>query len=53
MQIHPEIKFHGVGRSPWVETYIDERVQRLERFAEASSVQIVSKPGAREESPAS
>jgi cold shock CspA family protein/ribosome-associated translation inhibitor RaiA len=34
MQVHPEIKFHGVGRSPWVETYIGERVQRLERFAE-------------------
>lgn len=34
MQIQPEIKFHGVDRSPWVETYIGERVQRLERFAE-------------------
>ena len=34
MQVHPEIKFHGVGRSPWIETYIGERVQRLERFAE-------------------
>ena len=34
MQIQPEIKFHGVERSPWVETYIGERVQRLERFAE-------------------
>jgi cold shock CspA family protein/ribosome-associated translation inhibitor RaiA len=34
MQIQPEVKFHGVDRSPWVETYIGERVQRLERFAE-------------------
>jgi ribosomal subunit interface protein len=34
MQIQPEIKFHGVERTPWVETYIGERVQRLERFAE-------------------
>lgn len=34
MQIQPEIKFHDVDRSPWVETYIGERVQRLERFAE-------------------
>ena len=34
MQIQPEIKFHDVERSPWVETYIGERVQRLERFAE-------------------
>jgi len=34
MQIQPEIKFHAVDRSPWVETYIGERVQRLERFAE-------------------
>jgi cold shock CspA family protein/ribosome-associated translation inhibitor RaiA len=34
MQIRPEIKFHAVDRSPWVETYIGERVQRLERFAE-------------------
>ena len=33
MQITPEIKFHDVERSPWVETYIGERVQRLERFA--------------------
>ena len=33
MQITPEIKFHDVDRSPWVETYIGERVQRLERFA--------------------
>jgi len=34
MQINPEIKFHDVERSPWVETYIGSRVQRLERFAE-------------------
>ena len=34
MQIRPEIKFHDVDRSRWVEDYIGERVQRLERFAE-------------------
>lgn len=34
MQINPEIKFHDVERSPWVENYIGERVQRLERFAD-------------------
>jgi cold shock CspA family protein len=33
MQVQPEIKFHDVERTPWVETYIGERVQRLERFA--------------------
>ena len=34
MQTTPEVIFHDVDRSPWVETYILERVQRLERFAE-------------------
>ena len=34
MQIPPEVIFHDVERSPWVENYILERVQRLERFAE-------------------
>jgi cold shock CspA family protein/ribosome-associated translation inhibitor RaiA len=34
MQITPEIIFHDVDRSEWVENYIGERVQRLERFAE-------------------
>ena len=34
MQIQPEIKFHDVDRSTWVESYIGERVQRLERFAD-------------------
>jgi cold shock CspA family protein/ribosome-associated translation inhibitor RaiA len=34
MQIAPEIIFHGVDRSEWVENYIAERVQRLDRFAE-------------------
>ena len=33
MQVHPEIKFHDVERSDWVESYIGERVGRLERFA--------------------
>ena len=34
MQIAPEIRFHDVDRSEWVENYIVERLQRLERFAE-------------------
>jgi cold shock CspA family protein/ribosome-associated translation inhibitor RaiA len=33
MQVPPEIKFHDVERSDWVEAYIGERVERLERFA--------------------
>lgn len=34
MQIAPEIIFHDVDRSAWVENYIVERLGRLERFAE-------------------
>ena len=34
MQTPPEVIFHDVDRSPWVETYIGERVQRLDRFAD-------------------
>ena len=34
MQTTPELIFHDVDRSAWVETYILERVQRLERFAD-------------------
>jgi cold shock CspA family protein len=34
MQIPPEVIFHDVDRSAWVETYVLERVQRLERFAD-------------------
>jgi len=34
MQVTPEIRFHGIERSQWVEDYIGERVRRLERFAE-------------------
>jgi ribosome-associated translation inhibitor RaiA len=33
MQTQPQITFHDVDRSAWVENYIDERVQRLERAA--------------------
>jgi ribosome-associated translation inhibitor RaiA len=33
MQIPPEIIFHDVDRSQWVEDYILERLQRLEKFA--------------------
>lgn len=32
--IAPEIIFHDVDRSQWVETYIAERMQKLERFAQ-------------------
>lgn len=34
MQVEPQITFHDVDRSEWVESYIGERLQRLERFAE-------------------
>jgi ribosomal subunit interface protein len=34
MQVEPRITFHDVDRSAWVEAYIAERLQRLERFAD-------------------
>ena len=34
MQTAPELIFHDVERSAWVESYILERVQRLDRFAD-------------------
>jgi cold shock CspA family protein/ribosome-associated translation inhibitor RaiA len=34
MQIAPEIIFHDVDRSPWVENYVLERLARLEKFAD-------------------
>jgi cold shock CspA family protein/ribosome-associated translation inhibitor RaiA len=34
MQTAPELIFHDVDRSAWVETYILERVERLGRFAD-------------------
>ena len=33
MEIAPEIIFHDVDRSQWVEDYIVERLGRLERYA--------------------
>ena len=33
MQVTPEIKFKDVSRTPWVEDYIGERLQHLERLA--------------------
>ena len=33
MQITPEIVYHGVDRSDWVENYLLERMQRLDKFA--------------------
>lgn len=34
MQVIPEVIFHDVDRSEWIENYIVERLGRLERFAE-------------------
>ena len=34
MQITPEIVYHDVDRSEWVENYILERMQRLDKFAQ-------------------
>ena len=34
MQVAPQIIFHDVDRSEWVENYIAERLLRLEKFAE-------------------
>ena len=34
MQTAPEVIFHDVERSAWVENYMLERVQRLDRFAD-------------------
>ena len=34
MQIAPEIVYHGVDRSEWVERYIVERMARLDKFAQ-------------------
>ena len=34
MQTAPELIFHNVERTAWLETYILERVQRLDRFAD-------------------
>jgi ribosomal subunit interface protein len=34
MQVAPEIIFHDVERSEWVENYIVERLRRLERYAD-------------------
>jgi ribosome-associated translation inhibitor RaiA len=32
MQAAPQLIFHGVARSPWIETYVIERLQKLERL---------------------
>lgn len=34
MNIPPEIVFHEMARTQWVEDYISERLQRLHRFAD-------------------
>lgn len=33
-QLVPEIIFHGVDRSQWVEDYVSDRLRKLERFAQ-------------------
>ena len=30
----PEIIFHDVDRSPWIEQYVAERMERLDRYAD-------------------
>jgi ribosomal subunit interface protein len=34
MQIAPEIVYRDVARSDWIESYIRERIQRLDKFAQ-------------------
>jgi ribosome-associated translation inhibitor RaiA len=34
MQIAPEIVYHDVERSEWVESYVLTRMQRLDKFAQ-------------------
>ena len=34
MQVHPQITFHGIERSSWVEDYVAERLLKLDRYAE-------------------
>ena len=34
MQVAPQIIFHDIDRSEWVELYIAERLRRLEKFAD-------------------
>ena len=37
MDITPEIIFHDVARTEWIETYVLERLRHLERFARGST----------------
>lgn len=41
MQIPPEIKFHECDRSAWVEDYIHERLQKLDRIADGGLTSAV------------
>src|SRR5260370_16597271 len=34
MQVCPQITFHGVKRSSWVQDYVAERLLKLDRYAE-------------------
>lgn len=33
MQVAPQVTFHNVARSEWIETYVGERLKRLDRYA--------------------
>ena len=33
MKVMPEIKFHDIPHTPWVDSYIGKRLQRLDRYA--------------------
>ena len=35
MQVAPEVKFKDVDRSQWVEEYVGQRLEHLERFADS------------------
>ena len=34
MQVYPQITFHGIKRSSWVQDYVAERLRKLDRYAE-------------------
>ena len=34
MQVAPQVTFNDVDRSPWVEEYVAERMQHLEKFSD-------------------
>ncbi len=51
MQVAPEVKFKDVDRSQWVEAYVGERLEHLERFAEritSCRVTVTQEQGSRQ-----